>query len=71
MRARRRRGCLCSTLLIRCTLLASGWIQPARALFGVGEQRFQLEGLINIGSLGLNGTDGLLAAVGDVDGEQL
>lgn len=41
------------------------------ALFGIGEQRFKFEGLIDVGSLGLDQVDGMVAAFGDLDGGQL
>jgi hypothetical protein len=51
--------------------LALQQIQPVTALFGIGEQRFKYEGLIDIGSLGLNNAEGMVAALGDLDGGQL
>lgn len=52
-------------------LTATQYIRPASALFGIGEQRFKYEGLIDVGALGMDSADGMVAAVGDLDGEQL
>ena len=51
--------------------LASRSISPVSAVFGIGEQRFKFEGLIDLGSLGLEDVNGMVAAMGDLDGEQL
>jgi integrin alpha FG-GAP repeat containing protein 1 len=51
--------------------LASRSIPPVSAVFGIGEQRFKFEGLIDLGSLGLEDINGMVAAMGDLDGEQL
>ena len=52
--------------------IASTSIPPVSAfLGGIAEPRFKFEGLIDVGSLGLQDVDGLIAAVGDVDGHQL
>lgn len=45
--------------------------QPVTALFGMGEQRFKYEGLIDMGTLGLETANGMVAALGDLDGGQL
>jgi hypothetical protein len=44
---------------------------PSNALFGVPKKRFKGESLLDIGSLGLSKLDGIVAAVGDVDGSQI
>ena len=52
--------------------LASRSIPPVSAVFGIGEQqRFKYEGFIDIGALGLEDVNGMVAAVGDLDGQQL
>lgn len=51
--------------------LVSQQIKPVSALFGIGEQRFKYEGLIDLGSLGLDTAKGMVAALGDLDGGQL
>ncbi|KAK9897721.1 hypothetical protein P389DRAFT_169746 [Cystobasidium minutum MCA 4210] len=50
--------------------LVSQQIKPVSALFGIGEQRFKYEGLIDLGSLGLDTAKGMVAALGDLDGGQ-
>lgn len=50
---------------------ASRSVPPVSALLGLAEPRFKFEGLIDVGGLGLEAVDGLVAAVGDLDGEQL
>lgn len=45
--------------------------QPVTALLGIGERRFKHEGLIDMGSLGLEDVHGMVAALGDLDGGQL
>lgn len=51
--------------------LASRSIPPVSALFGIAEQRFKYEGFIDLGALGLDEVDGMVAAVGDLTGDQL
>lgn len=51
--------------------LALQQVRPVTALFGIGEQRFKYEGLIDMGSLGLENANGMVAALGDLDGGQL
>jgi len=51
--------------------------QPSEALFdfewpSLGkQQRFTFEGLVNAGALGLDHAGGMIAAVGDVEGNQM
>jgi len=59
---------LASAFLVQ--LFTRGIVTPASALFGIGEQRFKYEGLIDMGALGMGSADGMVAAVGDLDGEQ-
>lgn len=69
---RRPRGLLGTLTAFALLQLASKSIPPVHALFGIGEQqRFKFEGFIDVGSLGLDAVNGMLAAVGDLDGEQL
>jgi hypothetical protein len=58
--------------LLVVALLQLGWARHASALFFglIGEQRFKYEGLIDVGPLGLDNVDGIVAALADVDGEQ-
>lgn len=50
---------------------------PTQALFGLEwpsfgkQQRFVFEGLVNAGSLGLEHAQGMVSAVGDVEGNQM
>jgi integrin alpha FG-GAP repeat containing protein 1 len=59
---------LSSLLLLH--LVATG-IPQVHGLFGIAEQRFKYEGLIDLGALGLDNADGMVAAVGDVEGDQM
>lgn len=62
------------TSLLGFSLLAQLVLQQAQsvtALFGFGERRFKYEGLIDMGSLGLEDVNGMVAALGDLDGGQL
>lgn len=57
-------------------LLCLSLVRPAEAWLGLEwphfgkQQRFTYEGLVNAGALGLE-TSGMVAAVGDVEGDQL
>ena len=42
-----------------------------QGLFGIGEQRFKFDGFVDMGAMGLDAADGMVAAVGDLDGGQL
>lgn len=58
------------------SLLLISLARPTEAWFGLEwphfgkQQRFTYEGLLNAGTLGLD-TPGMVAAVGDVEGDQL
>lgn len=59
------------TALIHLTQLCL-LAQTTHAFMGIAEPRFKFEGLIDVGSLGIGkeGREGMIAAVGDIDGDQ-
>ena len=52
-------------------LLSARSVAPVQGLFGIAEKRFKYEGFVDMGALGLDAVDGMVAALGDLDGEQL
>lgn len=68
MRGRRVASFVGSSLLAQLVLQQ---VQSVTALFGIGERRFKNEGLIDMGALGLEDVNGMVAALGDLDGGQL